>query len=140
MLYSEVVPSAAWGDHHPDPAASARDVEEYGVTREQIIERLRAWTARAQSEAGQADNSVDMLNWTGQAQVLGGMADFLTSQGAQLDPAAVRLQVISGRQKSIAAWDLARKEERDLALHTGEVAGYDLVLALLKDIGEQWAA
>jgi hypothetical protein len=110
------------------------------VTREQVIERLRVWATRAQSEANEADNPEDMLNWTGQAQVLGGIAEFLAGQGAQLDPAAVRLQVISGRQKSIGAWDLSRHNERDLALHAGEVAGYDLTLSLLQDVGEMWAA
>jgi hypothetical protein len=110
------------------------------VTREQAIDRLRVWAARAQSEAQEADNPEDRLNWIGQAQVLGSVAAFLDGQGAALDPAAARLQVISGRQKSLAAWDLARESPRDLALHAGEVAGYDLTLALLTDVGQSWAA
>jgi hypothetical protein len=110
------------------------------VTREQIIERLRVWALRAQSEADNADTPTDMLTWTGQAQVLSSIAEFLASQGSQLGPGEARLQVISGRQKSIGAWDLARGQPRDLALHAGEVAGYDLALSLLKDIGSTWAA
>jgi hypothetical protein len=110
------------------------------VTREQMIERLRVWALRAQSEADNADNTTDMLTWTGQAQVLGSIAEFLASQGSQLGPGGARLQIISGRQKSIGAWDLSRNNPRDLALHAGEVAGYDLALSLLKDVGSTWAA
>jgi hypothetical protein len=110
------------------------------VTREQVIDRLRVWAGRALWEAGQADRPTDVLQWTGQAQVLSGIAEFLAGQGAQLDLAALRVQIISGRQKSIGAWDLARNNERDLALHAGEVAGYDLALSLLKSAGESWAA
>lgn len=110
------------------------------MTREQIIERLRVWALRAQSEADNADNTIDTLTWTGQAQVLSGIAEFLASQGSQLDPGAARLQIISGRQKSIGAWDMARDNPRDLALHAGEVTGYDLALALLQDAGATWAA
>lgn len=110
------------------------------MTREQAIDRLRVWAARAQSEANEADNPTDKLQWTGQAQVLSSIAEFLASQGAQLDPQAVRLQVISGRQRSLGAWDLARQNERDLALHAGEVSGFDLTLDLLQDAGQNWTA
>jgi hypothetical protein len=105
-----------------------------------MIDRLRVWALRAQSEADNGDNLIDTLTWTGQAQVLNGIAEFLASQGSQLGPGAARLQVISGRQKSISAWDMARGNPRDLALHAGEVAGYDLALSLLKDAGATWAA
>jgi hypothetical protein len=115
-------------------------IEEDRVTREQAIERLRVWAARAQSEAQEADQPSDVWQWTGQAQVLNGIAAFLSGAGAQLDLAAVRLQIISGRQKSIGAWELARENERDLALHAGEVAAYDVALALLNDVGAAWAA
>jgi hypothetical protein len=114
--------------------------KEWGVTREQVIERLRVWAARANSEALEADTPADQLNWTGQAQVLGDVAAFLASQGSELDLERVRLQVIGGRQQSIAAWELARDNARDLALHAGEVAGYDITLALLRDAGSGWAA
>lgn len=110
------------------------------MTREQVIERLRVWAARAQSEALEADTPADRLNWTGQAQVLGDVAGFLSSEGSQLDLSSVRLQVISGRQKSLAAWELARTNDRDLALASGEVAGYDLTLTLLNDAGQSWTA
>lgn len=110
------------------------------MTREQMIERLRVWALRAQSEADNADNVADTLTWTGQAQVLSGIAEYLASQGSQLGPGAARLQIISGRQKSIGAWDLARDKPRDLALHAGEVSGYDLALTLLNDAGNIWAA
>ncbi len=110
------------------------------MTREQVIERLRVWAARAQNEVSEADVPSDQLSWTGQAQILSGTAEFLAGQGSQLDPARVRLQLISGRQKSLAAWDMARTNERELALHAGEVAGYDLALTLLKDIGDAWPA
>jgi hypothetical protein len=105
-----------------------------------MIDRLRVWSLRAQSEADNADNTTDMLSWTGQAQVLSSVAEFLASQGTQLGPGAARLQIISGRQKSIGAWDLARGNPRDLAVHAGEVAGYDLALSLLQDVGATWAA
>lgn len=108
------------------------------MTREQVIDRLRVWAARAQSEANEADVPTDTVSWLGQAQILSGAAEFLAGQGAQLDPSRVRLQLISGRQKSLGAWDLARTNERELSLHAGEVAGYDLALALLKDAGDSW--
>ena len=108
------------------------------MTREQAIERLRLWARRAQSEANEADRTTDSLNWIGQAQVLSSVAEYLAGQGSQLDPTGLRVQVIGGRQKSITAWDLARTNERDVALHAGEVAGYDLARSLLKDAGENW--
>jgi hypothetical protein len=114
--------------------------EEPGVTRDQVIERLRLWAARAQWEATQADRPTDLLEWSGQAQVLAGIAEFLAGQGGQLALTAARVQIISGRQTSLAAWELARDDERALALHAGEVAGYDLALALLKSAGAAWAA
>ena len=110
------------------------------MTREQVIERLRVGAARAQSEATEAGVPTNVANWLGQAQILSGAAEFMAGQGAQLDPPRVRLQLISGRQKSLAAWDLARENERDLALHAGEVAGYDLALSLLKEMGDTWPA
>jgi hypothetical protein len=110
------------------------------VTREQVIERLRVWAARANSEALEADTPADRLNWTGQAQVLGDVAAFLANQSAGLELDGVRLQVIEGRQQAIAAWEQARENARDLALHAGEVAGYDLTLTLLRDVGNNWAA
>ncbi len=110
------------------------------MTKEQVIERLRVWATRAQSEAQQADTAEDVVNWTGQAQVLGSVAAFLAAQGAQLDPAGVRLQVVNDRQKSIRAWEQAHDDERALARYAGEVTGYDLALALLKDAGPSWAA
>jgi hypothetical protein len=114
--------------------------KERDVTREQVIERLRVWAARANSEALEADTPGDQLNWTGQAQVLGDVAAFLASQGSGPDLERVRLQVIGGRQQAIAAWELARENPRDLALHAGEVAGYDITLVLLRDVGSGWAA
>jgi hypothetical protein len=110
------------------------------VTKEQVIERLRAWATRAQSEANYADQPTDRLNWTGQAQVLSGVAEFLAGQGSQLEPAAARRQIIDDREQSLGAWERARHNERDLALHAGEVTGYDLALSLLKDTGESWGA
>ena len=110
------------------------------MTREQVIERLRVWAARANSEALEADTTAGRLNWAGQAQVLGDVAAFLANQGAGLDLERVRLQVIGGRQQAIAAWELARENERELALHAGEVAGYDITLSLLRDLGSGWAA
>jgi hypothetical protein len=131
MLYSTAIGPGGRG---------ATDDKERGVTREQVIERLRVWAARANSEALEADTPADRLNWTGQAQVLGDVAAFLANQGAGLDLERVRLQVIGGRQQAIAAWELARENERDLALHAGEVAGYDITLLLLRDVGSGWAA
>ncbi len=110
------------------------------MTKELMIERLRVWAARAQSEAQHADTPEDVVNWTGQAQVLGSIAAFLAAQGAQLDPAGVRLQIVNDRQKSIRAWEQARDDEPALARSAGEVTGYDLALALLKDAGSGWAA
>lgn len=110
------------------------------MTRDQAIERLRIWAQRAQAEANEADGGIDLLNWTGQAQVLSSVAEFLAGQGSQLDPAGIRLRNINGRQESLAAWGLARNNPRDLALHAGEVAAYDLALSLLTDAGEHWSA
>ena len=108
------------------------------MTREQTIDRLRVWAQRAQSEANEADEKSDVLSWTGQAQVLSSIAEYMAGQGARLDPPGLRLQVINGRQKSLEAWGLARTDNNALSLHAGEVAAYDLALTLLKDTGDRW--
>lgn len=108
------------------------------MTREQAVERLRLWSARAQHEAQFADTHEDTLNWQGQAQVLGGVATFLGGPGAQLADDAIWNQVVADRNGALAAWERAQ-EGGEAMLYAGMVAGYDVALTVLRDMaGRAW--
>jgi hypothetical protein len=108
------------------------------VTREEAIERLRVWTARAQHEALEADTWEDAQNWQGQTQVLGGVASFVAGQGPEVEDAVVWRRVVADRERALTEW-LARQGSRDAAFFAGAIAGYDLALTALKDMaGRSW--
>jgi hypothetical protein len=108
------------------------------MTRDEIIGRLRAWAARAQNEAVQADTRDNILQWQAQAQVLSSVANFLADAGSDIDDEQIWLRVVSDRSKSLAAW-LAEPEGPAAAHYAGEVAGYDVALTTLRDLsGTVW--
>jgi hypothetical protein len=106
------------------------------VDRQQIIERLRIWAAHAQREAQMADTQQDILNWQGQAQVLNGVAMYLTGAGASLDDDSVWRQIVADRSGVLAAWDRAQ-EGPEAMLYAGMVAGFDLAVTTLTDIADR---
>lgn len=108
------------------------------MTREQAIERLRMWSARAQHEAQFADTREDVLSWQGQAQVLGSVAIFLGGTGAQLSDEEIWKQVVADRSAALAAWERTQ-EGPEAMLYAGMVAGYDVALTVLRDVaGRTW--
>jgi len=109
-----------------------------GVTRQETIERLRAWAARAQREAQEADTMQNAQHWQGQAQVLGSVANFLAGQGPEVDDKTIWRRVVAERERILAEW-LARQETPEAAFYAGAVAGYDTALTSLKDMsGRVW--
>jgi hypothetical protein len=108
------------------------------MNREQTVERLRAWARRAQSEAQYADTREDRLKWQGQAQALSSVASLLAEQGAQRSDFEIWSQVVSDREKSLAAWQ-ERQSGQEINLYAGQMAGYDVALTTLKDVdGVVW--
>lgn len=108
------------------------------MNREQTIERLRAWAARAQHEAQEADTREDILQWQGQAEVLSSVASFMADQGGQGGDQRLWKRVVADRERSMAAW-LARREGTEAAYYAGQVAGFDVALTALKDVaGRVW--
>ncbi len=108
------------------------------MNRTYAVERLRAWAARAQSEAQEADTRENILNWQGQAQVLGDVATFLASPGAQMDDEKIWKQIVADRSRALANWE-REQEGSDAMLYSGLVAGYDVVLTTLTDVaGRSW--
>ncbi len=109
------------------------------MTRQLFVDRLRAWAARAESEVAYS-KGYEKIAWQGQAAVLRATASVAaTGSATDAGPAALRRQLLADRQKALAAWEAA-KDEADASLHSGETAGYDLILALLSDNGERWAS
>ena len=100
-------------------------------SREEMIERLRTWSARALHEAQYADNHDDVLQWQGQSAVLSGVANYLADQSAD-DDFTIWRQVVGDRSKSLAEW-MARQGGPEAALYAGQVAGFDVALTVLKD-------
>ncbi len=108
------------------------------MTREQAIERLRLWSARAQHEAQFADTREDILNWQGQSQVLGSVATFMGGPGSQITDEEVWRQVVADRSAALAAWERTQ-EGGEAMLYAGMVAGYDVALTVLRDVaGRNW--
>lgn len=109
------------------------------MDREEAVRRLRTWAAHANHEAEMALTQDNILNWQGQAQVLNGVASYLTGQGAGASDDAVWRQIVADRSGVLAAWDTAR-EGTEAMLYAGMVAGFDLALTTLTDIaGRDWA-
>lgn len=106
-------------------------------SREEMIARLRGWSARALHEAQYADTQENALQWQGQAQVLNGVANYLEDQSGA-DDFAIWHQVVGDRAKSLAEW-MARPGGVEAALYAGQVAGFDVALTVLKDPeGRNW--
>ena len=100
-------------------------------TREEMIERLRVWSARALHEAQYADTREDILHWQGQSAVLSGVANYLEDQSGA-DDFTIWRQVVGDRSKSLAEW-MARQGGAEASLSAGQVAGFDVALTALKD-------
>lgn len=111
---------------------------EASMNRAYAIDRLRAWARQAQNEAQEADTREDILNWQGQAQVLGDVATFLAGPGAQMDDNQIWKQVVADRTHAIANWE-REQAGPEAMLYAGMVAGYDLAVTTLADImGRTW--
>jgi hypothetical protein len=108
-----------------------RGDEAMSKSRAEMVELLRAWSARAQHEAQYADTHESALHWQGQAAVLSGVANYLTDQN-DADDFTVWRQVVGDREQSLAEW-MVRQDGADGALFAGQVAGFDLALTILKD-------
>ena len=108
------------------------------MTREETVARLRAWAARAQHEALEADTRENILHWQAQAQVLSSIASFLADQGSTSDDDQIWKRVVADRSKSLAVW-LIQPAGAEAAFYAGEVAGYDVALTALRDLtGRVW--
>ncbi len=109
------------------------------MNRLQFIDRLRAWAARADNEVAESHGTA-RLAWQGQASVLRATAS-VASSGANENnaPDALRRQIIADRQKAYDAWT-AEKDPDRVALLSGQIQGYELILTLLADASDSWAA
>lgn len=108
------------------------------MNRAYAIERLRAWAVRAQNEAQEADTRENILNWQGQAQVLGDVATFLAGPGAQLEAEQIWKQIAADRSHALASWE-REQEGPEAMFYAGRVAGYDIVVTTLSDVtGHAW--
>jgi hypothetical protein len=108
------------------------------VTRQEAVERLRVWAARARHEETEADTRENALNWQGQAQVLSSVANFVAGQAPDVEDKLIWRQVVAERERTLAEW-LARQETPEASFYAGAVAGYDTALTALKDIpGRVW--
>lgn len=106
------------------------------MTREEAIDRLQAWARRAQSEAQHADTPENTLHWQGQAQILSSVATFLAGTAMQLSNEQIYQQVVADRSAAFSAWE--RSQEGPEAMqYAGMVAGYDVALTTLADMGRR---
>ncbi len=101
------------------------------MNREQMSQRLQLWADQAQHEAEEADTREDVLNWQGQAQVLGSTATFLAS--SQLADVDIWQQIVGDRTRALEAWEKVQSGPEAM-LYAGIVAGYDVVLTVLRDM------
>lgn len=110
------------------------------MNRQAFIERLRAWAARADTEVIYAHTEENKRTWQGNAGVLHAVANVAAAGASdRTDPRTLRLQLIADRQKVLASWN-EQRAELDVATLTGEAQAYELILDLLKDADESWAA
>lgn len=103
------------------------------MNRQQVSQRLQIWANQAQHEAEEADTPEDMLNWQGQAQVLGSVATFLAAAPAQMADEDIWQQVVGDRTLALEAWQKAQSGPPAM-LYAGIVAGYDTVITTLHDM------
>lgn len=104
------------------------------MARAEAVERLRVWAQRAQHEASQADTRASMLQWQAQAQALTAVANFVASQDPQTPDDVVYRLVVADRARSLTEW-VAREGGEAAAFYAGAVAGYDLAITTIKDMG-----
>lgn len=108
------------------------------MDRQQTIERLRIWAARARYEAQMADTYADQLKWQGQGQVLASVANLLADQTPSPDGYPLWRRVVADRAQALAAWQESQ-EGAEAMFHAGEVSGYDLALTAIVDVaGRVW--
>jgi hypothetical protein len=109
------------------------------VNRQQVSRRLQIWANQAQHEAEEADTPEDILNWQGQAQVLGSVSTFLAAAGSQMADKDIWQQVVGDRTLALEAWQKAQSGPPAM-LYAGIVAGYDTVITTLHDMtGKTWS-
>ncbi|MGO8951036.1 MAG: hypothetical protein ACLQUY_25955 [Ktedonobacterales bacterium] len=109
------------------------------MNREQMSQRLQLWADQAQHEAEEADTTQDMLNWQGKAQVLGSTATFLAGAGANMADVDIWQQIVGDRSRALEGWQKLQ-EGPEAMLYAGIVAGYDLVMTVLRDMtGRTWS-
>jgi hypothetical protein len=106
------------------------------VSLEQFQDRLRAWSARAAHEVENSSGEI-AASWKGQHKVLGAVTMYMQGEGARYSPAQFRLSLLEDRERARLRWEAA-KDRHEAAHLSGEVAGYDLVLTLLKEAGPTW--
>ena len=106
------------------------------LSLEQFQDRLRAWSARAAHEVENSSGDI-AASWKGQYRVLGNVLMYAQGQGAQYAPGQVRLGLIEESGRARLRWEASR-DRQEVAELSGEVAGYELVLTLLKDAGPTW--
>jgi hypothetical protein len=104
------------------------------VTRAEAVERLHVWAQRAQHEAAQADTRASMLQWQAQGQALSAVASFLASQDPETSEDVIYRLVVADRARSLSEW-AAREGGEAAAFYAGAVAGYDLAITTIKDMG-----
>lgn len=110
------------------------------MNRQAFIERLRAWAARADNEVVYAHTEEDKRTWLGNSGVLHAVANVAAAGASdRTDPRTLRLQLIADRQKVLGEWN-AQRDSLEAATFTGEAQAYELILDLLKDADESWAA
>lgn len=109
------------------------------MNRQLFVDRLRAWAARAENEVAYSEGT-GKIAWQGQAGVLRATASVVASGSTtNNDPAALRRQLLADRQKALVTWE-HDDDPAAAAMHSGEVAAYELILTLLRDVGERWAS
>lgn len=104
------------------------------MTRAEAVERLLVWAQLAQHEAAQADTRASMLHWQAQGQVLSTVANFVSSQDPQTADAVIYRLVVADRTRSLTEW-AARAGGEAADFYAGAVAGYDLALTTIRDMG-----
>jgi hypothetical protein len=109
------------------------------MNRQMFVDRLRAWATRAENEVAYSEGT-GKITWQCQASVLRATASVVASGSAtNSDPVALRKQLIADRQKALMAWEQTT-DAATAAGHSGEVAAYELIITLLRDVGERWSA
>ena len=106
------------------------------LSLEQFQERLRVWSARAAHEVENSSGEI-AASWKGQQRVLGNVLMYAQGQGAQYAPGQVRQTLIEDSGRARLRWEASR-DRQEVAELAGEVAGYELILTLLKDAGPTW--